>query len=79
MFMSFFQEKPWIIWLQYYDDQSRSYTPVKSELGKTGVRYRGATIWNAILKDGINPDVSEAVFKKFLKKLCKTMNIRIKH
>ena len=38
---------------------------VKSDLGKTGIRYRGVIVWNEILKDGVDPDVSEAVFKKY--------------
>ena len=64
MFMSFFKRNH-----ELYDYNTRTINhfhipPVKSELGKTGVRYRGAIIWNAILKDGINPDVLEAVFKK---------------
>ena len=42
---------------------------VKTDLGKTGIKYRGAVIWNIVIKDGINIDVSEAVFKKFLRKL----------
>ena len=42
---------------------------VITDLGKTGVRYRGAVIWNLILRDGTNTDVSEAVFKKCLKRL----------
>ena len=42
---------------------------VKTDLGKTSIRYRGAVIWNILIKDGINVDVSEAVFKKFLRKL----------
>ena len=41
---------------------------VKTDLGKTGIRYR-AVIWNLILQDGTNIDVSEAVFKKCLKRL----------
>ena len=46
---------------------------VKSDLGKTGIRLRGAVIWNSILNDGINPEVPEAVFKKFLKKWLQTV------
>ena len=42
---------------------------VKTDLGKTGIRYRGAVIWNLILRDGTNIDVSEAVLKKCLKRL----------
>ena len=68
MFMFFFKRKN-----ELYDYYIRTinhfHIPhVKSELGKTGVRYRSAIIWNAILKDGINPDVSEAVFKTFFQK-----------
>ena len=37
----------------------------KANLGNTGISFRGALIWNSILNDGINPDVSEAVSKKF--------------
>ena len=48
---------------------------VKSDLGKTGIRYRGAIVWNLILQDGTNPDVSEAVFKKCLKRLISTVII----
>ena len=39
---------------------------VKTDLGKTGIN-RGAVIWNIIVKDGINANVSETVFKKKLK------------
>ena len=42
---------------------------VKTDICKTGIKYRGAVIWNILIKDGINVDVSEAVFKKFLRKL----------
>ena len=41
---------------------------VKTNLGKFGIRYRGVCIWNEILKLGINPDTSEAVFVKTVKK-----------
>ena len=42
---------------------------VKTNLGKFGIRYRGIVcIWNEILKLGINPDTSEAVFFKTVKK-----------
>ena len=33
----------------------------------TGVRYIGVIIWNASLKDGINFDFSDALFKEILK------------
>ena len=48
---------------------------VKSDLGKTGIRFRGAVIWNSVLNGGICPEVSEAVFKKILKKLLQTVKI----
>ena len=37
---------------------------VKLDLSKTGIKYRGAIVWNIITESGINLDVSEAVFKK---------------
>jgi len=43
--------------------------PVSSELAKSGIRYRGAVIWNIILSDYTNVNVSEAVFKHVLKRL----------
>ena len=45
------------------------FPAAKTDLGKTGIKYRGAVIWNIIVKDGINTDVSETVLKKNLKKL----------
>ena len=42
---------------------------VKSDLSKTGIRYRGAVIWNTILHHGINHESPEAVFVKLLKKI----------
>ena len=42
---------------------------MKTDLGKTGIKYRDAVIWNIIVKDGIYTDVSETVFKKIPKKL----------
>ena len=44
-------------------------TSVKSNLSKTGIRYRGAVIWNTILHHGINHESSEEVFVKLLKKI----------
>ena len=41
-----------------------SYIPsVKLDLSKTGINYRGATIWNLIAPEEINLVVPEAVFK----------------
>ena len=31
---------------------------VKTDLGRTGINYRGGVIWNLILQDGTNTDVS---------------------
>ena len=42
---------------------------VKSDLNKTGIRYRGAVIWNTILHHDFNLESSEAVFVKLLKKI----------
>ena len=40
---------------------------VKLDLNKTGIKYRGAIIWNLIvLEQIINLEVSEAVFEKNL-------------
>ena len=43
--------------------------PVRTDLAKTGIRYRGATLWNAILDHGLDHELSEAIFVKFLKKI----------
>ena len=37
---------------------------MKLDLSKTGIKYRGAIIWNLIVQTGINLNVSEAVLKK---------------
>jgi len=42
---------------------------VKTELGKTGIRFRGASIWNQILSKKIHSDTSECIFVKYLKKI----------
>ena len=42
---------------------------VTSDLGKTGIRFRGVIIWNAGLSNNVNADVAEAVYVKFLKRL----------
>ena len=41
----------------------------KTDVCKIGIKYRGAIIWNILIKEGINGFVSEAVFEKFLRKL----------
>ena len=43
--------------------------PVKTNLSKAVIRYRGAVIWNEIISKGVNPDTSECIFVKFLKKI----------
>ena len=40
-----------------------------SDLGKTGIRYRSAIIWNAVLSNDISADVSEAVYIELLRRL----------
>ena len=40
----------------------------RSKLRQFSIRYRGAIVWNSILKLDINPDTSEAVFVKIIKK-----------
>ena len=59
---------------EYHNHETRSadhfHIPaVTSDLGKTGIRFRGAIIWNAVLCNNVNTDVSEAVYVKFLKRL----------
>ena len=56
----------------YHNYNTRSaehlHTPqLKTDLTKTGIKYMGATIWNAILNHGIHADTSESIFVKFLK------------
>ena len=42
---------------------------VKSDLAKTGIRYRGAVVCNALLSVHANMNVSEAVFENVFKLL----------
>ena len=54
-----------------YSTRQRQHFHVPSErsnLGKFSIRYRGTIVWNLILKLDINPDTSEAVFIKTIKK-----------
>ena len=39
---------------------------VKLDFSKTGIKYRGAIVWNIITESGIDLDDSEAVFKKMV-------------
>ena len=41
---------------------------VRTNLGKKGIRFQGAYIWNKIMEIGIPNDCSEAVFSISLKK-----------
>ena len=44
------------------------HTPqVKNNLSKFSIRYRGAHVWNNIMKMGIKPNTSEAVFMKCIR------------
>ena len=42
-------------------------SPVKTNLGKMSLKYRGPYVWNMLLQLNINPDSSEASFVKSLK------------
>ena len=42
---------------------------VKSNLGKSNIRYRGVIIWNYIISKGVDLDISEAVFVKMVKRI----------
>ena len=46
-------------------------TKIKTCLGQTRITYLGPKIWNDILKAKINPNISEYVFSKSLKKCIK--------
>ena len=54
---------------KYYTRQCAYFhIPVaKSELSKFSIRYRGAVIWNEILKLGIDTSTSEVVFMESVK------------
>ena len=54
----------------HYTRQSGSYhvPKVKNNLGKWSIRYRDVIVWNTILSLKINPETSEAVFAKTVKK-----------
>ena len=53
--------------------QSRELYPTKinTNLGKTRYRYKGAHVWNHLLKAKVNPATSEAVFSKCIKQCIK--------
>ena len=54
----------------HYTRQGGSYhvPKVKNNLGKWSIRYRGVIVWNTILSLKINPETSEALFAKNVKK-----------
>ena len=54
---------------QYSTRQTNHYhVPcVKTELGKSALRYHGVLIWNKILNIGVDPEISEYEFSKLLK------------
>ena len=59
---------------EFYEYETRSadlfhIPPVSLDLGKTGIRYLGVIIWNSILKNGVNSEISEGIFAKRLKKM----------
>ena len=69
MFNSYFEYNS-----DYHNYNTRSaqhfHTPqIKTYLAKTGIKYRGAIMWNSILNHGIYPDTSESIFVKFLKEI----------
>ena len=51
----------------YFTRQRDHYhpPPVKNELGKCDIRYRGVVVWNVILDQKINPCTSEACTKYY--------------
>ena len=64
--------------LHHYSTRSSNHfhLPKRStELGKSGITFRGAKVWNAILTSGIEFRVTEAIFAKNLKKIINDMQI----
>ena len=60
--------------VHHYSTRQNSHlycTEAKTELGKTKLTYQGPFIWNKVLKAKINPDTSEAVFTKMVKRSIK--------
>ena len=46
---------------------------MKTDLGQTNIRYRGALIWNALVRMNIDHNSSEAVFVKLLKRVFESL------
>ena len=56
--------------VHFHDTRQKDYfhiPPFKTKLGKASLRYNGASIWNVILKVGIDTKSSEFQFAKSLK------------
>ena len=64
---------------KYYTRQSTYFhiPVVKSDLSKFSIRYRGAMIWNEILKLGIDTCTSEMVFMKSVKSRIHDLKISV--
>ena len=50
---------------------------VKSNLGKSNIRYRGVIIWNYIISKGVDLDISEAIFVKMVKRIVANGMLRL--
>ena len=46
---------------------------MKTDLGQTSIRYRGALIWNGLVRMNIDHNSSEAVFVKLLKRVIESL------
>ena len=56
--------------VHFHDTRQKDYVhipPFKTKLGKASLRYNGASIWNVILKVGIDTKSCEFQFAKSLK------------
>ena len=45
------------------------HVPIRTNLDTRNIRYRGTVIWNSLLNLCINPEISEAVFLEYVKRL----------
>ena len=67
LFYSYFRP---ICDIHHYNTRQKNcidISPVKTNLGKTSLKYRGLSVWNMLLQLNINPGSSEASFVKSLK------------
>ena len=46
---------------------------METDLGQTSIRYRGALIWNGLVRMNIDHNSSEAVFVKLLKRVIESL------